>query len=89
MTKYKISNDWWTTPTESLNGHRVIVTGRRGLEKAISSGEEVDLKEFLKYEEKDFSNGFSDFGVDISSFIDKGCGFIFGYIIKIFELLFK
>ena len=38
MTKYKISNDWWTTPTESLNGHRVIVTGRRGLEKAISSG---------------------------------------------------
>lgn len=38
MTKYKISNDWWTTPTESLNGRRVIVTGRRGLEKAISSG---------------------------------------------------
>ena len=74
-----------------LNSRKTMYTEEQihEFEKAISSGEEVDLKEFLKYEEKEFSNGFSDFGVDISSFIDKGCGFIFGYIIKIFEILFK
>ena len=38
MTKFKIGDEWWTTPTESENGNRIIVTGRRGVENAIASG---------------------------------------------------
>ena len=37
MTKFKIGDEWWTTPTESENGNRIIVTGRRGVENAIAS----------------------------------------------------
>ena len=74
-----------------LNSRKTMYTEEQisEFEKAVSSGEQVDLKEFLKYDEKDFSNGFSDLGVDISTLIDKGSSFIFNYIIKIFEILFK
>lgn len=42
MTKIKIGDDWWTTPTESDNGNRIIVTGRRNMEMAIASGKFTD-----------------------------------------------
>lgn len=35
MTKFKIGDEWWTTPTESENGNRIIVTGRRGVEMPL------------------------------------------------------
>ena len=34
----KLGNDWWTSPTESESGRLVMVTGRRGVEKARESG---------------------------------------------------
>lgn len=34
----KIGNDWWTSPTESESGALVMVTGRRGVEKARECG---------------------------------------------------
>lgn len=34
----KFGNDWWTSPTESESGRLVMVTGRRGVEKARESG---------------------------------------------------
>ena len=37
MTKFKIGDDWWTTPTESENGNKIIVTGRRGVDSAMLS----------------------------------------------------
>ncbi len=34
----KFGNDWWTSPTESESVRLVMVTGRRGVEKARESG---------------------------------------------------
>ena len=34
----KFGNYWWTSPTESESGRLVMVTGRRGVEKARESG---------------------------------------------------
>lgn len=45
MTKYKVSDDWWTTPTESECGKRIIVTGRRGIKRAKESGKFNDRVE--------------------------------------------
>lgn len=42
MTKIKIGDDWWTTPTESDSGNRIIVTGRRNMENVIASGKFTD-----------------------------------------------
>lgn len=35
MSKLKIGNEWWTSPTESENGNLVMVTGRIGVEPFI------------------------------------------------------
>ena len=62
MTKFKIGDDWWTTPTESENGNKVIVTGRRGVEPAMMSGKFCDRIEITwKYSpEKDGMPNFND-----------------------------
>lgn len=41
----KISNEWWTAPTESENGRLVMVTGRRDMEQVIASGKYTDRVE--------------------------------------------
>lgn len=55
MTKFKIGDDWWTTPTSADNGNRVIVTGRRNVEPVMNSGKFTDRVEITwRYEpEKD------------------------------------
>lgn len=45
MTKFKIGDDWWTTPTSAENGNRIIVTGRRNVEPAMDSGKFTDRVE--------------------------------------------
>ena len=60
MTKFKIGDEWWTTPTESENGNRIIVTGRRGVENAIASGKFNDRIEITWKYDSD-KNGMPDF----------------------------
>lgn len=38
----KISDEWWTSPTDSENGRLIMVTGRRGVEPAIETGKYTD-----------------------------------------------
>lgn len=38
MAKLNISNEWWTSPAETDDGQRVIVTGRRNLDNVIATG---------------------------------------------------
>ena len=55
----KISNEWWTAPTESENGRLVMVTGRRDMEQVMSSGKYNDRVEVTwKYEGE--ANGMPD-----------------------------
>lgn len=47
----KISDEWWTAPTESENGQLVMVTGRRNMEHIMQSGKYSDRVEVTwKYE---------------------------------------
>lgn len=39
MKKIKIADEWWSCPAESDNGRTIIVTGRRGVEQLMESGE--------------------------------------------------
>lgn len=64
MTKFKIGNDWWTTPTESENGNRVIVTGRRDVENARVSGKFQDRIE-ITWKYVPDADGMPDFKVSI------------------------
>lgn len=38
MAKLRISDDWWTAPAESDNGHLILVTGRRAMDNIIETG---------------------------------------------------
>ena len=38
MAKLKLTDDWWTAPTESSNHRLIMVTGRRGLQPARDLG---------------------------------------------------
>lgn len=38
MGKLKLSNEWWSAPTEAENGNVIIVTGRRELDEARAMG---------------------------------------------------
>lgn len=38
----KISDEWWTSPTDSESGKLIMVTGRRGVEPAIETGKYTD-----------------------------------------------
>ncbi len=47
----KISDEWWTSPTDSENGKLIMVTGRRGVEPAIETGKYTDRIDITwKYE---------------------------------------
>ena len=47
----KISDEWWTSPTDSENGKLIMVTGRRGVESAIETGKYTDRIDITwKYE---------------------------------------
>ena len=51
MPKYKIGDEWWTSPTESEGGKLIMVTGRRNVESAMLSGKYNDRIEITwKYE---------------------------------------
>mgnify|MGYP002517469764 CR=1 FL=1 len=41
----KISNEWWTAPTDSESGRLIMVTGRRDMEPIIASGKYTDRVE--------------------------------------------
>lgn len=64
MTKYRIGDDWWTTPTESEKGNRIIVTGRRGVDAAIFSGKFNDRVE-ITWEYQPDSDGMPDFKTSV------------------------
>lgn len=38
MAQLKISNEWWTAPTEAQNGNTILVTGRRNLDEVKATG---------------------------------------------------
>ena len=38
MARLKVSNEWWTAPTEAENGNVIIVTGRRDMEPVKATG---------------------------------------------------
>lgn len=47
----KITDEWWTAPTEADNGKTVIVTGRDGMQPLIDSGKYNDRIEITwRYE---------------------------------------
>lgn len=61
MAKLKIGNEWWTSPTESMEGKLIMVTGRKNVESLIESGKYNDRIEISwKYEPED-SKGMPDF----------------------------
>lgn len=60
MSKLKIGDEWWTTPTESESGNLIIVTGRKGIEPAMATGKYNDRIEITwKYEPE--QNGMPDY----------------------------
>ena len=65
MTKFKIGDDWWTTPTESENGNKIIVTGRRGVDSAMLSKKFNDRIEISWNYEPD-SIGMPDFKTSVT-----------------------
>lgn len=58
-------------------------------EQDIKDGKEIDVNDYLVEEEKDYSNGFSKAGVNISNkigdFFSKGVKFIFNSIGSLVE----
>jgi len=38
MAKLKISDDWWTAPTQADNGNLIMVTGRRNMDNVRDTG---------------------------------------------------
>lgn len=68
MAKLKISDEWWTSPTESDNGKLIIVTGRRDMENVIATKKYNDRIEITwKYLPE--SNGMPDY--ETSSLMEK------------------
>lgn len=55
----KISDEWWTSPTDSENGRLIMVTGRRDMEHIISSGKYTDRVEVTWKYDGD-NNGMPD-----------------------------
>ena len=52
MARFKIGDEWWTTPAEGENGNVIMVTGRRVDESVIASGKFNDRVEVTwKYDE--------------------------------------
>ena len=41
MARLKISNEWWTAPTEAANGNLIIVTGRNDLDNVKLTGKYI------------------------------------------------
>ncbi len=68
MTKLKIGDEWWTTPTESDNGNLIMVTGRRNVEPAMNSGKFNDRIEITWKYQPD-KGGMPDF--DTSSLMEQ------------------
>lgn len=68
MAKLKISDEWWTSPTESDNGKLIIVTGRRDMENVIATKKYNDRIEITwKYLPE--SNGMPNY--ETSSLMEK------------------
>ena len=68
MAKYKIGDEWWTSPAEGDNGETIIVTGRRGVEPIIDSGKFNDRIE-ITWKYTPDSHGLPDFAT--SSMMEK------------------
>ena len=68
MTKLKIGDEWWTTPTESDNGNLIMVTGRRNVEPAMNSGKFNDRIEITWKYQPD-KGGMPDY--DTSSLMEQ------------------
>ena len=68
MTKLKIGDEWWTTPTECDNGNLIMVTGRRNVEPAMNSGKFNDRIEITWKYQPD-KGGMPDF--DTSSLMEQ------------------
>ena len=60
MTKLKIGNEWWTSPTESETGALIMVTGRQGVEPVIATGKYNDRIE-ITWKYTPDKNGMPDF----------------------------
>ena len=55
----KISNEWWTAPTDSESGRLIMVTGRRDMEPIIASGKYTDRVE-VTWKYRGEANGMPD-----------------------------
>lgn len=77
--------------TSLLKAKKTIYTEEQieKFESALKSGENIDKSQFIEYDDIDYSNTFSDLGVEISTLIDKGSTFIFNFLVHFFEILFK
>ena len=60
MAKLKISEDWWTAPSEDKDGRTVMVTGRRALDNVIATRRYVFRIEITWLYEPD-KGGMPDF----------------------------
>lgn len=60
MAKLKISEDWWTAPSEDKDGRTVMVTGRRALDNVIATRRYVFRVEITWLYEPD-KGGMPDF----------------------------
>ena len=60
MAKLKISEDWWTAPSEDKDGRTVMVTGRRALDNVIATRRYVFRVEMTWLYEPD-KGGMPDF----------------------------
>lgn len=60
MANIKVTDEWWTSPTESETGGLIIVTGRRNVEVFIETGKYNDRVEVTWKYESD-KNGLPDF----------------------------
>ncbi len=60
MAKLKISEDWWTAPSEDKDGRTVLVTGRRALDNVIATRRYVFRVEITWLYEPD-KGGMPDF----------------------------
>lgn len=68
MAKLKVSNEWWTSPTESESGNLIIVTGRKDIDNIKQTGKYNDRVEVTwKYVPE--SNNMPDFAT--SSIMEK------------------
>ena len=59
MAKLKLTDEWWTSPAEAENGALIMVTGRRNMEQAITSGK-YNYRVEITWKYKSETNGMPD-----------------------------